>query len=238
MQSAPEGAAPTRLADEAYDAIKRMIRDRELRPGSKITEAVLTRKLGMSRTPVRDALTRVAAEGFLEPYAGRGYIVQAIKEQDLDNVYRVRAELDALAAEEACQRARRVDIARLEDLMDDIAGARAGGRDNDVTTLNNDFHAMLGEISGNAFLKETLDGIRSVFDRNRPIAYTRGTIADGAYSDRMFKEHSGILDAIRGRDAELARRLAKEHVEYVLAIRKAQLAQDLGMDGGTAGPRG
>jgi DNA-binding GntR family transcriptional regulator len=227
MQSAPDGDAPAGLVDEAYDRIKRMIRDRELRPGSKITEAVLTRKFGMSRTPVRVALARVAAEGFLQPYAGRGYIVQAIKEQDLDNVYRVRAELDALAAEEACAHARRVDIARLEDLMDDIAAARAGGRDDDVTTLNNDFHAMLGEISGNSFLKETLDGIRSVFDRNRPITYTRGTIADGAYSDRMYEEHQGILDAIRKRDTDLARRLAKEHVEYVLAIRKAQLAEDL-----------
>lgn len=243
MQSAPDRAAPDRaapgraasggtgpgrLADEAYDAIKRMIRDRELPPGSKITEAVLTQKLGMSRTPVRDALTRVAAEGFLQPYSGRGYIVQVIKEQDLDNVYRVRAELDALAAEEACRRARRVDIARLEDLMDDIAAARADGRDNDVTTLNNDFHAVLGEISGNSFLKETLDGIRSVFDRNRPIARTRGTIADGVYSDRMFAEHNGILEAIRDRDAERARRLAKEHVEYVLTIRRAQLAEDAG----------
>jgi DNA-binding GntR family transcriptional regulator len=227
MQSAPDGDAPAGLVDEAYDRIKRMIRDRELRPGSKITEAVLTRKFGMSRTPVRVALARVAAEGFLQPYAGRGYIVQAIKEQDLDNVYRVRAELDALAAEEACAHARRVDIARLEDLMDDIVAARAGGRDDDVTTLNNDFHAMLGEISGNSFLKETLDGIRSVFDRNRPITYTRGTIADGAYSDRMYEEHQGILDAIRKRDTDLARRLAKEHVEYVLAIRKAQLAEDL-----------
>jgi DNA-binding GntR family transcriptional regulator len=227
MQSAPDGDAPAGLVDEAYDRIKRMIRDRELRPGSKITEAVLTRKFGMSRTPVRVALARVAAEGFLQPYAGRGYIVQTIKEQDLDNVYRVRAELDALAAEEACAHARRVDIARLEDLMDDIAAARAGGCDDDVTTLNNDFHAMLGEISGNSFLKETLDGIRSVFDRNRPITYTRGTIADGAYSDRMYEEHQGILDAIRKRDTDLARRLAKEHVEYVLAIRKAQLAEDL-----------
>lgn len=223
---------PTRLADEAYDAIKRMIRDRELRPGSKITEAVLTRKLGMSRTPVRDALTRVAAEGFLQPYAGRGYIVQAIREQDLDNVYRVRAELDALAAEEACKRARRVDIARLEDLMDDIAAAREGGREAEVTTLNNDFHAVLGEISGNSFLKETLDGIRSVFDRNRPIAHTSGTVADGAHSDRMFAEHAALLDAIRDRDAERARRLAKEHVEYVLTIRRAQLAEDLQTDQG------
>jgi DNA-binding GntR family transcriptional regulator len=225
MQTASEAGAP-RLADEAYDRVKRMIRDRELRPGSKITEAVLTREFGMSRTPVREALARVAAEGFLQPYAGRGYIVQSIREQDLDNLYRVRAELDALAAEEACGHARRVDIARLEDLMDDIAAASADGRDDVVTTLNNDFHAVLGEISGNSFLRDTLDGIRSVFDRNRPLTHAPGATADGEYPERMYSEHLGILEAIRNRDTDLARRLAKEHVQYVLAVRKAQLAED------------
>ena len=231
MRSASDADRPASLADEAYDRIKRMIRDRELRPGSKVTEAMLTREFGMSRTPVREALARVAAEGFLQSYAGRGFIVQAIREQDLDNVYRVSAELDALAAEEACQRARRVDIARMEDLMDDIAAARTDNRDEQVATLNNDFHAMLGEISGNSFLKETLDNIRSVFDRNRPITHTRGTAADGAHSDRMQAEHQAILDAIRNRDTDLARRLAKEHVQYVLATRKAELAEDVASEG-------
>jgi DNA-binding GntR family transcriptional regulator len=206
---------------EAYDRVREVILDR-LAAGTKaIGEAELTRELGMSRTPVREALARLETEGYIRPASGRGYLIVELTAQDMIDVYTVRAELEGLAAAEAAKRIGRVDLARLEDLYEEMSKARAAGRDAQLATLNSDFHATIAEVGGNTYLKSMLDNIRSVFDRFRPTALTVPGRRDTAHD-----EHGLMIEALRRRDGEAARKLARDHVHRALATRQGALRKE------------
>lgn len=207
------------LVDVAYEKVKQIILEQEASGGSTISEAQLTRDLGMSRTPVREALARLATEGYIRPASGRGYVIVKLTAQDLVNVYQVRAVLEGLAAAEAAQRVRRVDLARLEDLYDEMTAARDEGRDKDLASLNSNFHATIAEISGNTYLKSMLDGIRNVFDRYRPAALMVPGRRDDAHT-----EHGDMIEALRRQDSETAHDLAEQHARRALATRQAALS--------------
>lgn len=207
-------------AAEAYARIRQMLLDNELEPGSVVTEAQLTRVLAVSRTPVREALTRLASEGFLRASTGRGYIVKELTAQDLVDVYAVRIELEGLATQEAAERAKRVDLARLEDLFDEMTEAKNTGSDGFFAGLNNKFHSLIAEISGNAFLRSTLDDIRAIFD-----VYSSTALTEPGRREETHQEHAAIIEAIREHDGAKARELVRTHFEHSLAIRQAQLAR-------------
>lgn len=214
---------PRKRVDEAYVRIREMIVEQQFQAGSTVTEAQLTRNLHMSRTPIREALTRLASEGYLQSVAGRGYTVTEMTAKDLVNVYAVRAALDGLAAAEAAKRIRRVDLAHLEDLYDDMAAARSANRDEDLAALNSEFHAMIAEISGNSYLKRMLDDIRNTFDLFR----LRALNVPGRRDDAHV-EHGHLIEALRQNDPESAQRIAKLHVERALRTRQSTAAAGAG----------
>jgi DNA-binding GntR family transcriptional regulator len=219
--TAPEGGVAKSRVDEAYDRVKEIILAQEAAGGSTISEAKLTRELDMSRTPIREALARLATEGYIRPAAGRGYVIVSLTAQDLIDVYLVRAELEGLAAAEAAKRIRRVDLARLEDLYDEMSVATAEDRDADLALLNSNFHATIAEISGNSYLKSMLDDIRTIFDRYRPTALTVPGRREDAHG-----EHGLMIEALRRQDGKAARKLAEDHVRRALATRQAALAEE------------
>jgi DNA-binding GntR family transcriptional regulator len=175
----------------------------------------------MSRTPIREALARLATEGYIQPAAGRGYVIVKLTAQDLINVYLVRAELEGLAAAEAAKRIGRVDLARLEDLYDEMSVAAAEDRDKDLALLNSNFHATIAEISGNSYLKTMLDDIRNIFDRYRPTALTVPGRREYAHGD-----HGQMIEALRRQDSKAARKLAEDHVREALATRQSALPEE------------
>lgn len=197
-----------------------MIFEHELPPGSRIGEAQLTRLLGMSRTPVREALARLASEGLLTAAAGRGFLVADLTAEDLIDIYRVRAVLEGLAAEEAASRATRVDIARLEDLYEAMANASANGHDQELAQRNSEFHSMIAEISGNTYLQAMLDDIREVFEWFRTTALSLPGRRDTAHD-----EHGQMIDALRRGDVDEASQIAQGHVKRALAARQSMLTE-------------
>ncbi len=212
---------PRTRVNEAYERIREVIVEQQIKANSTITEAQLTRDLHMSRTPVREALTRLESEGYVQPAAGRGYTIVEMTAEDLVNVYAVRAELDALAAGEAAKRIRRVDLAHLEDLYDDMAVALSENRDQDLATLNSEFHATIAEISGNSYLKRMLDDIRNTFDLFRMRALTVPGRRDDSHA-----EHGQLIEALRQNDTDLARRIARLHVQRALLARQSTASID------------
>lgn len=214
-----EGGESRTRVDEAYEKVKQIILEQEATGGSTISEAQLTRDLGMSRTPVREALARLATEGYIRPAAGRGYVIVKLTARDLVNVYQVRAALEGLAAAEAAQRVRRVDLARLEDLYDEMTVARDAGKDSELALLNSNFHATIAEISGNTYLKAMLDDIRAIFDRYRPTALTVPGRREDAHT-----EHGEMIEALRRQDSETARHIAEQHARRALSTRQAALS--------------
>jgi DNA-binding GntR family transcriptional regulator len=199
-------AWPTRSA-EAYHKIRQMIFDGSISAGSTLIEAKLVRALDMSRTPVREALHRLEAEGLLAAVPRGGFRVVALSDDDLDQLYLIRAALEGLAASTAASRLTRVDLARLEDLYDEMGEAGREGRDEELIRLNREFHRAIAVASGNVHLQEILDNVKGVFERFRTNA-----VANAERRTQAHAEHGQIIEALRARDPQAARDLAEEHV--------------------------
>jgi DNA-binding GntR family transcriptional regulator len=188
-----------------------MIFDGTIPADSVLVEARLGELLGMSRTPVREALYRLEAEGLLTALPRGGFSVVALSEEDLRGLYQIRARLEGLAAETAAGKLTRVDIARLEDLYDDMRAAVEAGRDDELAKLNREFHRTIAVASGNKHLSEILDNVKGVFERFRANA-----VADPSRRAQAHFEHGELIDALRNRDADKARMLAENHVHRAL----------------------
>ncbi|HUZ55728.1 MAG TPA: GntR family transcriptional regulator [Streptosporangiaceae bacterium] len=206
----PRSAWPTRAA-RAYHQIREMIFDGTISADSVLVEARLGELLGMSRTPVREALYRLEAEGFLTSLPRGGFSVVALSEDDLHGLYMIRACLEGLAASTAATKLTRVDVARLEDLYDEMRAAVEAGSDEELARLNREFHRTIAVASGNRHLREILDNVKGVFERFRANA-----VADPGRRAQAHLEHGQLIDALRDRDADKARRLAEDHVHRAL----------------------
>lgn len=202
----------------AYEQIRAMIFEGKLAAGTHVTEAALVRLLDMSRTPIREALARLATEGQLIAAPGRGFVVVEVRPADLIDVYAVRARLEGLAAENAAARLTRVDLARLEDLYDAMEDARGRDADSELAVLNSEFHRVIAQAAGNVYLEAMLDDIREVFDRFRTTA-----LALPGRRDDAHREHGALIAALRAQDAAVARGLAEEHVHRALDARRGLL---------------
>jgi len=197
-----------------------MIRTGEIASGRLVLEADLVRRLGMSRTPVREALRRLEAEGYLRPTSGRGYVVVELSHEDLFNVYRVRGALEGLAAEHAAARATSEDLVRLDGLYDRMSDAANRSDDEALTRLNSEFHSAIADVSGNTYLKSMLEDIHEVFERFRPNAVAQPVRRSDAHS-----EHGQLIRALRIGDQQLARALAEAHVRRALELRRELVAR-------------
>lgn len=206
---------PQSQAAASYAAILRMISENELEPGSIVTEAGLVRRLGASRTPVREALHRLEAEGHLISGTGRGYLIAELGEDDLIKVYRVRALLEGAAAYDACEVISHAEIGRLKDLYDAMEKAREKLDDRELAMLNQQFHRAIAEASGNRYLDMCLRKIYAVFDRFRTRA-----LEEPGRREAAAHEHGEMIRLLEQRKKDEARELAERHVWGALEVRR------------------
>jgi len=202
-----------------YEQLRAMILSQQLAPGQLLNEAELGRTLKVSRTPVREALYRLHAAGYLTQN-GRGYTVVEVGEDDVIQVYRVRAVLEGLAAHEAAAVINRRVLGELEEIYEDMEEARAAGDDPRLTTLNSQFHHTIARASGNHYLVDMLDTIYDAFERFRAIA-----LVQPGRKDNAAAEHGALIDALRARDGDRAREVAENHVREALAARQRYMHQ-------------
>lgn len=208
-------------ASAVYTRARQLIVDQEVAPGENLTETRLVELTGVSRTPVREALQRLEADGFVTRASGRGYIVAELSEQDMVNVYQVRTVLEGLAAHAAADSITRAGLGQLEDLYETMENAREAQDDKQLGYLNSQFHRAIAEASGNTYLVTMLDGIYDVFERFRPRALQQPGRRDSA-----AREHGSIIRALRSGDAERAKQIAEQHVSGALKTRlQVQAAQ-------------
>jgi DNA-binding GntR family transcriptional regulator len=219
------GSATGLRRAQAYEVIRSLIVKGELLQGTVITEAELVRRLGMSRTPVREALRQLQAEGYLWPAEGRGYAIPVLGEDDLRDLYTVRASLEGLAAEHAAARLTRMDLARLEDLYDTMQAAQSRRDDDELAQLNSQFHDAVAVASGNRYLQGMLGQIQDAFERFRLTA-----LAQPGRREQAHLEHGELIAALRDRDPERARELASAHVLHALELRRALSEQHVPED--------
>ena len=199
-------AKSTRV-DNAYERLKREILQGVLPPGYQAPEPDIASRLGMSRTPVREALIRLEAEGLIDLVPRRGAKVVAISRKDICEIFQILAVLEALAAGEAAGREGRDRI--LEEFEHLLAESDLALKSEDIGTwaqLDDSFHRLIAEICGNDRLEAEITGLLDQIYRANSVLL-RLNKAPAANAE----DHRKIVEAIASGDAETATDVAKAH---------------------------
>lgn len=220
---ASEAGAFRSRADEVYAQLKRDVAEFKLVPGDRFTENELSERLGVSRTPVRQALFRLQQEGFVEVLFRSGWRVLPFDFEQFEQLYDLRMVLETTAVHRLCSDARRVDRAMLDALVA-IWLVPAAQRSSDtvqVAQWDEAFHCALVEAAGNAEMARVH---RDVTDRIRIIR--RLDFTQQPRIDATYDEHAKILRAVRAKRGDQAAMLLRAHIETSQAeVRKITLHQ-------------
>ncbi len=208
---APSRARPIArrtMHDEIVECVRDMIIEGQLPPGARIHEGQLGKLLGISRTPLREALKFLASEGLLELVPGRGAVVKKFGAAELRDMLQVLSALETLAAREACANATDSDIAALRALHDEMMRHYARGNRLDYYKCNQAIHTRLVALSGNAFLAATHDSIQSRLRRIRFVGHEGAAKWAAAVA-----EHEAMIAAIEARDPDKLVALVVRHLD-------------------------
>lgn len=187
----------TTLADQVYEVVRTRILHGRVAPGEFIREKDLNDATGVSRTPIREALSRLASEGYLERIPHRGYRVPEEPLGDLLELYPVISALDLLAGRLALPRLSTADIAELKQTNADLYKARDAEDVEALIKLNNRFHHLFSERSGNRRLNSLLDDLRLQLSR-----LERWYYSDRQHTEESLRQHAEIIQAIETGDDE------------------------------------
>ena len=196
--------APRALYQEVAELLRQRIFKRELEPGSWIDELKLAEEYGISRTPLREALKVLAAEGLVTMKVRRGAYVTEVSDKDLSDVYHLLSLLESDAAGVVAERATDAQLKELQVLHKELEAAM-GHRDK-FFALNERFHMRLLEIAGNRWRDQMVGDLRKVMKLNRH----NSLLKDGRVRDSML-EHRSLMDALSRRDVKAAVRRMQEH---------------------------
>lgn len=209
--SLAEDAAPVSFAEKAYQLLVRKITRLELAPGDVLVEKNLMAELGIGRTPIREALQRIAAEGLVQHLPNRGMLVSDIGAVNVQSIYEFRGLIEGATARLAATRATEEDIRELQSLDEQLNQATEGGDIDNFVTLDRGFHESLGRASKNIYLQEAVPRIFNLHLRLWfYISSKSGSWHPVAHShDEMTK---GVVDAIRERSPEKAEKVMTSYI--------------------------
>lgn len=217
--SPPSGEAVS-LADQAFYAIRELIVTLELPPGSVISERALTEQLAIGRTPVREALRRLAQEQLVEVYPRRGIFVTSIDVRDLARLCEVRAVLEPEAARLAAERATQLDLDDLSDLLNELLTRKRLG-DSALIDLDQRIHRTIYRCTHNHFLEATLDEYYALARRIWMLA-----LEETGELRAAVLEHRLLLEAVTLGKADVAAQIMLDHVQHFeAAMRRVLLAR-------------
>lgn len=197
------------LAEAAYETIRRAILRCELAPGQHISEAQLAASFGFGRAAVRAALTRLSHERLVQSIPRRGYAVAPITFQQIRDLFGIRLIVEPAAAQLAAGRADASVLAHLEGVND--ACRHLPGQDDApaLREANKRFHVAVAQVSGNARLAQMVEVALDELDR---VLYLPQLANVWDRIDASYEEHQRVIEAIRRRDGEEARRAVHDHI--------------------------
>ncbi len=199
---------PRALYEEVAELLRQRIYNRELAPGSWIDELRIAEELGISRTPLREALKVLAAEGLVTMKVRRGAYVTEVSERDLHEIYELLSLLESDAAAALCRQGDTAALAELDELhqqLEQAAVPGSGSRER-FFEFNEKFHRRMLELADNRWRAQLVADLRKVMKLNR-----QGSLFKTGRIEQSLAEHRTILAALLARDAELAARRVREH---------------------------
>ena len=200
--------APRALYEEVAELLRQRILSHELEPGSWIDELKLAEVYGISRTPLREALKVLAAEGLVTMKVRRGAYVTEVSERDLTEVYDLLGLLESDAARVVAQRAGDTDLAELRDLHQQLEQAAQPGPQSRERffEVNQAFHLRLLEIADNRWRIQLVADLRKVMKLNR-----HNSLLKTGRIEESLNEHRALMAALNARNAELAQLCMQQH---------------------------
>jgi GntR family transcriptional regulator, rspAB operon transcriptional repressor len=215
------------LSARVYNQIKNLILCNEIMPGQKLHHQQLSERLGVSRTPIREALTRLVQEGYVSFLPNRGFTCKEIRMQEAEELYELREALEAFAVEKAIQTVSDAALRELREKMN-VYGLDVQNRfTRERLIYDQDVHLAIAELTGNETLKNTLS---HVFER---IVLKRRTdgLYDPARGMSAHREHLCLLEAMERRDAGQAVAILRNHIQAGKKNVMADLEQRQAMRG-------
>lgn len=226
-RSEPAGAAQV-FADAAVDSSPRgefayksliqAIRTGALRPGGRIREEEVARMLGISRTPVRQALQLLQARGLVEMAPGRGIVVMELSKRKMLELYAMREVLEGAAARFAAQHASATEISLMRQLLDDFIQAK--GDSKALARTNRALHRAIYEAARNTYMQEALDNLEDALSLLPDTTFSLPERFSSA-----LKEHRDIVKAIEERDSETAEAASRLHIREAQRARLSMIAR-------------
>lgn len=200
------------LAEKAYDALRAAILNMTLEPGQPLVEAKLAEALGISKTPIRQALHQLEQTGLVVGLPNRGYAVSQLSVLDAREILQLRAVLEGLAAREACERLTQDDFRQMEQLLNEANQARSNGEIELCAELGHKFHRIIHARAENRRLSLLIDLLDDQFHRIRLLS----SRVPGRLPHSL-EEHALLLNALQDREPERAEQLMRHHLLEVLA---------------------
>lgn len=204
------GAPSAGAVDRVYASLRGGILDGTYPEGARLGEVELAESLGVSRTPVREALRRLGSEGLVETLPNKGARVRTWSTRELEGIFDLRALLEGHAAALAAPRISDADLAVIADLVARMEAATADGRAPDydlITDLNGRFHTAVTAAAGNPLLPEVVRSLVHV-----PIVVRTFRLYSPERLRRSMRQHRELLDALTAHDASWAEAVMRTHI--------------------------
>ncbi len=196
------------LRDLVFTTLRQAILKGELQPGERLMEIQLAEKMGVSRTPIREAIRKLEKEGLVIMIPRKGAEVAGISEKMLKDVLEVRVTLEKLAFSLALEHIKPEDIEKLKAAEDEFATAVEKGTLIDMTNADEAFHFIIYEVADNEKLREMLNNLKENMYRYR-LEYLK----DQTYRESLELEHAGIITALEEKDEGAGLRVVEKHIE-------------------------
>jgi len=211
---------PVNLAEQVYQELRKDIIEGKIEKGKQLTELSLSKEMGVSRTPVREAMKQLEAEGLIKLRPNRGAIVLGIETGDFRDIYEIRSLLEGRAAEKAALHADADHMNQLTEITDLTEFYIERGDFERVTVMDDRFHSLIYEMTESRILQKILADLHAYAESIR-----ERSIKEPGRAAEMLKEHRAIVEAISEKDEKKSGELMSCHIQNAAAnIQKNHLA--------------
>jgi DNA-binding GntR family transcriptional regulator len=202
-----DSSLPVTLPAKAVDALRQMILDGELAPGARLSERALGERLGVSRTPLREALRMLASEGLVRHEPNRGAVVAPLDRADIEATFELLAALEGLAGELAAKRIDDAQLAEIKALHFEMRAHHARGDRAAYFRANQDIHRHIAAAAANPVLVETFERLNARVKRVRYAA----NLTPERWA-KAVEEHERMIAALDARDGAALRAILEAHL--------------------------
>lgn len=217
-----EAQRDTSTSDNIYQALRKKVIEFELRPEERINELQLAAEFGVSRTPIREVLNRLTAEGFMTFERNRGFFFRSLNIDEIVQIFQLRTILEKGAFEISAAVASDSDMKNFVEYVEERFANQEGFSPDDALVRDEDFHIRLAELSGNGELVSHLTSL------NARIRFARRTkIAYGPLQHSQLRDHQTIAATLKDRDVERGKALLDQHIRISIADARLALQEVL-----------